>query len=83
MVFGVAIGRFVEIRAKRVAEIKTIRVGPEGRVDNGDVFLANFRWVVAVVFVKAFLEGVIHGVNGNFTIFVTFHGVEIGFLDEK
>ena len=33
--------------------------------------------------VETFLEGVVHGVDGGFALFVTVHGVEVGFLDEK
>ncbi len=33
--------------------------------------------------VKAFLEGIIHGVDGGFAIFVAVHGVDVGFLDKE
>lgn len=83
MVFRVAVGWFVGIGAERVAEIKTVWVGPEGWVDDLNVFLADFGWVVTVVLVETFFERVVHGVDGGFSVFVTSHGVEIGFLDEK
>lgn len=33
--------------------------------------------------VKAFLEGIIHGVDGGFAIFVAFESVKVGFLNEE
>ena len=79
----VAIGGFVGIRAFGVAEVMAIGIGPEGRVDDLNVFLGDEFWVIAVVFVKAFFEGIVHGVNGGLAVFVALEGVEVGFLDEK
>ena len=83
MVFGIAIGRFVRIGAKFVAEVKAVRVGPEGWVDDSDVLFADFRRIVAMVFVKTFFERIIHSVDGGFAIFVAGHSVKVGFLNEE
>ena len=61
----------------------TILIGPEGRVDDLDIFLGDKFWVIVVFWVEAFFESVIHSIDGGFAIVVTFEGVEIGFLDEK
>lgn len=83
MIFTVAIGRFVRIGTKRITKIEAVRIGPEGWVNNGDIFFANFGWVVAVVFVETFFKCVIHGVDGGFAVFVAGHSIEIRLLDEK
>lgn len=48
------VGGLVGVGAADVAEVDATGVGPEGWVNNGDVFLADGLWVVAVVFVKTF-----------------------------
>lgn len=39
--------------------------------------------VVFVVFVKAFLEGVVDGVDSGFAGFVAIESINVGFLNEK
>ena len=50
-----AIGWLVRVRAAGVAKIDAVGVGPEGGVDNLDIFFGNRFWIVAVVFVITFL----------------------------
>lgn len=83
MVFGITIGRFVRIGAKFVAEVKTVRVGPEIWVDDGDVLFADSGRIVAMVFIKTFFERIIHSVDGSFAIFVASHSIKVGFLNEE
>ena len=83
MVLGVAVSWLVRVGAKRVAKIDAIRIGPEGWVDDLDVFFANFGWVIIVIFVEIFFERVVHSVNGGFAIFVASHSIEVGFLDKE
>ena len=78
-----AIGGFVGIRATNGTEIISRWVGPESWVYDFDVFFGDGLWVVAVFFVKAFFECVVHGIDGNFAVFVALHGIEIGFLNKK
>lgn len=78
-----AIGWLVNVRAKGIAEVKSLRIGPEGGVDHLNVGFADSFWVVTVVFVKALLEGIIHGVDGGLAVFIAFQGVEIRLLDEE
>lgn len=58
-----------------------VGVGPKARIDDFDVFFGDEFGIVAVFFVEAFFESVVHGVDGGFAIVVAAHGVEIGFLD--
>lgn len=60
-----------------------VGISPEGRVNDGEIFFGNGLWIVAVLFVEAFFESIVHGVNGSFSVFVTFESVNVGFLDEK
>lgn len=83
MIFAITVGGFVRIGAKRIAEIKTVWIGPDGRVNDGNIFFANFGRVVTVVFIETFFECVIHGVDSGFAVFVAGHSIKIGFLDEK
>ena len=78
-----AIGGFVGVGTTGNAEVDTVRVGPEGGVDNGDVFFADSFGIVAVVFVETLFQSVIHGVDGDFAGFVAIESIEIVFLDEK
>ena len=75
-----AVGWFVRIGTGGVAEIVAEGIGPEGGVDDFDVFFGDLFGVVMMLFVEAFFEGVIHGVDGGFAGFVALHGVEIGLL---
>ena len=34
-------------------------------------------------FVEIFLEGIIHSIDGGFSLLIAIHGVNIGFLDEE
>lgn len=79
----ITIGWFVNVGTLWVAEIVATRISPEGRVDYSDIFLGNGFRVVAVIFVEAFFECVIHGVDCGFSVFITLESVEIGLLDEK
>lgn len=36
-----------------------------------------------MLFVEVFFESIVHGVDGDFAIFVALHGVDIRFLDEE
>ena len=58
-------------------------VGPEGGVDDFDILLGNEFGIVVVFFIKAFLKGVVHGVNGCLAIFIASHGVDVRLLNEK
>ncbi len=60
-----------------------IRVGPEAGVDDFEIVFGDKFWIIAMVFVEIFFEGVIHGIDGGLAIVVAFHGVEVGFLNEK
>ena len=60
-----------------------IRIGPEGWVDDSDVFFGNGFWVITVFFIETFFEGIIHSIDGGFSVFVAFKGIDVGFLDEK
>lgn len=83
MIVGVAVCWLVRVGTHWVAEVKPKWVGPKGWVDDGDIVLANFAGVVTVVFKEAFFEGVVHGVDGGFTILVAGESIEVGFLDEE
>ena len=78
-----AVGGLVGIGAGGVAEVVAEGIGPEGGVDDFDVFFGNLFGVVVMLLVEAFFEGVVHGVDSDFAVFVTVEGVEIGFLDEE
>lgn len=78
-----AVGGLVVVGAEGVAEIEAEWVGPEGRVDDGENFLAELLGVIAVIFVETFLEAVIESVDGGLTLLVALNRVEVGFLDEK
>ena len=77
------IGRFVEVGALWVAKIVARWVSPEGGVYDFDIVFGNVFRVIAVLFVEAFFESIVHGVDGDFAIFVALHGVDIRFLDEE
>lgn len=79
----VAVGWFVRIRAERIAEVKAERIGPEGWVDDGDVFFGDGFWIVAVSLVETFFEGVIHGIDSGLAVLVAFECVDVVFLDEE
>ena len=36
-----------------------------------------------MIFEIAFFQGIIHGIDSDFAIFVAFHGIDVGFLDEE
>ena len=71
------------VGTESIAEIEAEWIGPEGWVDDSDVFFADSLWIVAVLLVEAVFEGVVHGVDGSFTGFVAGEGVKIGLLYEK
>lgn len=60
-----------------------IRIGPKGWINNSDVLFGNMLWIVFVLFEEAFFKSVIHSVDGNFAVLVTFHGIEVLFLNKK
>ena len=51
----VAVGWFVGVGTGGVAEVVAVGVGPEGGVDDFDIFLGDLLGVVAVVGVETFL----------------------------
>lgn len=61
----------------------TVRVGPEGGVDDFDVFFGDKFGIIIVMFIEVFFKGIIHGVNGGLAVVVAAHGIEVGFLDKK
>ena len=78
-----AVGGFVGVGAGWVAEVVAVGVSPESWVDDGEVFLGDGFGVVAVLFVEALFKGIIHGVDGGFSVFVALKSIDVGFLDEK
>lgn len=78
-----AVGSLVLISTAGFAEIDAGRVGKKLGVDNFEVFFGDRFGVVAVGGEKTFFEGVKHGVDSNFALFVTLHGVDVEFLGEK
>ena len=36
-----------------------------------------------MIFVEAFLECVIHGIDGGLALLIATHGIDVGFLNEK
>ena len=84
MAFAVfAVGGFVGIGTLRVAKVVTIRVGPEGGVNNFDVVFGNEFGIVVMLLVETFFESVVHGVDGGLAVVVSRKSVEVGFLDEE
>ena len=79
----VAVGGLVDVGAAVNAEVDAKRVGKEGGVNHGEVFLVEFGRIVAKLGVIVFLQGVIHGVDSGFALVVAGHGVHVGFLDEE
>ena len=78
-----AVGGFVGIGALGVAKIVAVGIGPEGGVDDFDVFFGDELGVVSMLRVETFFEGIVHGVDGSFAVFIAIESVEIGFLEEK
>ena len=79
----VAIGWLIGVGTKFIAKIESEWVGPEGWVNYGDVFFGDCFGIVFVLFIEAFFEGIIHGINGSFAVFVTLKSVEIGLLNKE
>ena len=75
-----AIGWFVRIGTGGVAEVVAEWIGPESGVDDLDVFFGDLFWVIVVILIEAFFEGVIHGIDGSFAILIAFHSIEVGLL---
>ena len=71
----VAVGGLIVVVAADVAKVNAVRVGPEGGVDDFDVFLADLLGVVAVFFVETFLKGIIDSVGGDFALLIALHSV--------
>jgi len=84
LVVFVAILGLVAVVAAFLPEIDADWVGEEIWIDPRQNFgvLDAFR-IVAVLFIEAFFECVIHGVDCNFALLVALHFVDILFLNEE
>lgn len=71
------------VDAELFAEVDAEGVSEEGRVDNFEILFGDFVWVITVLGVVALFEGIIDGVDGRFSLLVSTHGFDVGFLDGK
>jgi len=78
-----AVRGLVRVGADWVAEIKAERVCPESRVNHGEIFFGDGFRIIAVFFIEAFFESIVHSVDGDFAVVVAVHSVDIGLLDEE
>ena len=77
------IGWGIRVGAGTVADVSAKWIGPESWVDVRDDFFVDFFRIILVLFVIAFLESVVHGVDGGLAVFVALHGIEVCFLDKE
>lgn len=84
MTFAVlAVGWLISVGAAFLAENETARVGEKVWVEGFEIVFGDSFGIVFVFGIKAFFESVVHGVDGDFSLIVTVHGVDVLFLEEE
>ncbi len=60
-----------------------IWIGPESGIDDLDVVFGNMLWVVFMLGIETFFEGIIHSIDGSFSVFIAIKGVDVLLLDKE